>query len=55
MVENVNEKISEGITETGDNIKSEIVKSSELSTEIIRDKVSELDPFTFIKNTFKIN
>ena len=25
MVENVNEKISEGITETGDNIKSEIV------------------------------
>ncbi len=55
MVENVNEKISEGITETGDNIKSEIVKSSELSTEIIGDKVSEFDPFTFIKNTFKIN
>jgi hypothetical protein len=55
LVENVNEKISEGITETGDNIKSQIVESSESSTEILVNEVSEFDPFSFIKNIFKIN
>ena len=55
LVENVNEKISEGITETGDNIKTQIVKSSESSKEIFTNEVSEFDPFSFIKNLFKIN
>ena len=55
LVENVNEKISEGITETGDNIKTQIVKSSESSKEIFTNEVSGFDPFSFIKNLFKIN
>jgi thermostable 8-oxoguanine DNA glycosylase len=55
LVENVNEKISEGITETGDNIKTQIVKSSESSKEILVNEVSGFDPFSFIKNIFKIN
>ena len=55
LVENVNEKISEGITETGDNIKTQIVESSESSKEILVNKVSGFDPFSFIKNIFKIN
>ena len=55
LVENVNEKISEGITETGDNIKTQIVESSESSKEIFVNEVSEFDPFSFIKNIFKIN
>ena len=55
LVENVNEKISEGITETGDNIKTQIVKSSESSKEILTNEVSGFDPFSFIKNLFKIN
>ena len=55
LVENVNEKISEGITETGDNIKTQIVESSTSSTEILVNEVSGFDPFTFIKNIFKIN
>jgi predicted PurR-regulated permease PerM len=55
LVENVNEKISEGITETGDNIKTQIVESSASSTEILVNEVSEFDPFSFIKNIFKIN
>jgi len=55
LVENVNEKISEGITETGDNIKSQIVESSQSSKETLVNEVSEFDPFSFIKNIFKIN
>ncbi|MDC1136870.1 hypothetical protein OAS76_03725 [Nitrosopumilus sp.] len=55
LVENVNEKISEGITETGDNIKSQIVESSQSSKEILVNEVSQFDPFSFIKNIFKIN
>ena len=55
LVENVNEKISGGITETGDNIKTQIVKSSESSKEILTNEVSGFDPFSFIKNLFKIN
>ena len=55
LVENVNKKISEGITETGDNIKTQIVESSESSKEILVNKVSGFDPFSFIKNIFKIN
>ena len=55
LVENVNEKISEGITETRDNFKTEIVESSALSTEILVNEVSGFDPFSFIKNIFKIN
>ena len=55
LVENVNEKISEGITETGDNIKTQIVESSESSKEIFVNEVSGFDPFSFIKNIFKIN
>ncbi len=55
LVENVNEKISEGITETGDNIKTQIVESSESSKEILVNEVSGFDPFSFIKNLFKIN
>ena len=55
LVENVNEKISEGITETGDNIKTQIVKSSESSKKILVNEVSGFDPFSFIKNIFKIN
>jgi hypothetical protein len=55
LVENVNEKISEGITETGDNIKTQIVKSSESSKKILTNEVSGFDPFSFIKNLFKIN
>ena len=55
LVENVNEKISEGITETGDNIKTQIVESSESSKEILVNEVSGFDPFSFIKNIFKIN
>jgi len=55
LVENVNEKISEGITETGDNIKTQIVESSESSKKILVNEVFEFDPFTFIKNIFKIN
>ena len=55
LVENVNEKISEGITETGDNIKTQIVESSASSTEILVNEVSGFDPFSFIKNIFKIN
>ncbi len=55
LVENVNEKISEGITETGDNIKTEIIESSESSKEILTNKISDFDPFSFIKNIFKIN
>lgn len=55
LVENVNEKISEGITETGDNIKTEIIESSESSKEILTNKISDFDPFSFIKNIFKTN
>ena len=55
LVENVNEKISEGITDTGDNIKTQIVESSESSKEILVNEVSGFDPFSFIKNIFKIN
>jgi predicted PurR-regulated permease PerM len=55
LVENVNEKISEGITETGDNIKSQIVESSQSSKETLVNEVSQFDPFSFIKNIFKIN
>jgi len=55
LVENVNEKISEGITETGDNIKTEIIESSESSKEIFTNKISDFDPFSFIKNIFKTN
>jgi len=55
LVENVNEKISEGITETGDNIKTQIVESSESSKKILVNEVSGFDPFSFIKNIFKIN
>ena len=55
LVENVNEKISEGIAETGDNIKTQIVESSESSKEILVNEVSGFDPFSFIKNIFKIN
>ena len=55
LVENVNEKISEGITETGDNIKTQIVESSESSKKILTNEVSGFDPFSFIKNIFKIN
>jgi hypothetical protein len=55
LVENVNEKISEGITETGDNIKTQIIDSSESSKEVFVNEVSEFDPFSFIKNIFKIN
>ena len=55
LVENVNEKISEGITETGDNIKTQIVESSESSKKILVNEVFEFDPFSFIKNIFKIN
>ena len=55
LVENVNEKISQGITETGDNVKSQIVESSQSSKETLVNEVSEFDPFSFIKNIFKIN
>ena len=55
LVENVNEKISEGITEAGDNIKNEIIESSESSKENLTNEISSFDPFSFIKNTFKIN
>ena len=55
LVENVNEKISEGITETGNNIKSQIVESSQSSKETLVNEVSGFDPFSFIKNIFKIN
>ena len=55
LVENVNEKISEGITETGDNITTEIIESSESSKEILTNKISDFDPFSFIKNIFKSN
>ena len=55
LVENVNEKISQGITETGDNVKSQIVESSQSSKETLVNEVSGFDPFSFIKNIFKIN
>jgi len=55
LVENVNEKISEGITDTGDNIKNEILESSISSTGVLVNEISEFDPFSFIKNLFKIN
>ena len=55
LVENVNEKISEGITEAGDNIKNEIIESSESSKENLTNEISSFDPFSFIKNIFKIN
>jgi predicted PurR-regulated permease PerM len=55
LVENVNEKITEGITETGDNITTEIIESSESSKEILTNKISNFDPFSFIKNIFKTN
>ena len=55
LVENVNKKISEGITETGNNVKTQIVESSESSKEILVNEVSGFDPFSFIKNIFKIN
>ena len=55
LVENVNEKISQGITETGDNVKSQIVDSSQSSKETLVNEVSGFDPFSFIKNIFKIN
>ena len=55
LIENVNEKISQGITETGDNVKSQIVESSQSSKETLVNEVSGFDPFSFIKNIFKIN
>jgi len=55
LVENVDKKISEGITETGNNVKTQIVESSESSKEIFVNEVSGFDPFSFIKNIFKIN
>ena len=55
LVENVNEKISQGITETGDNVKSQIVEPSQSSKETLVNEVSGFDPFSFIKNIFKIN
>ena len=55
LVENVNEKISQGITETGDNVKSQIIESSQSSKTTLVNEVSGFDPFSFIKNIFKIN
>ena len=55
LIENVNEKISQGITETGDNVKSQIVESGQSSKETLVNEVSGFDPFSFIKNIFKIN
>jgi len=55
LIENVNEKISQGITETGDNVKSQIIESSQSSKETLVNEVSGFDPFSFIKNIFKIN
>ena len=50
-----NEKISKGITETGDTIKNEIIESSKSSKENITNEISSFDPFSFIKNIFKTN
>ena len=54
-IQSVSDSVYEGITETGDNIKTQIVESSESSKEIFVNDVSGFDPFSFIKNIFKIN
>ena len=54
-IQSVSDSVYEGITETGDNIKIGIIESSESSKEILVNEVFEFDPFSFIKNIFKIN
>ena len=54
-IQSVSDSVYEEITETGDNIKTEIIESSESSKTIIINEVSGFDPFSFIKNIFKIN
>ena len=54
-IQSVSDSVYQGITETGDNIKTQIVESSESSKKILVNEVSGFDPFSFIKNIFKIN
>ena len=54
-IQSVSDNVYQGITETGDNIKTQIVETSESSKEILVNEVSGFDPFSFIKNIFKIN
>ena len=54
-IQSISDSVYEGITETGDNVKSQIVESSQSSKETLVNEVSGFDPFSFIKNIFKIN
>ena len=54
-IQSVSDSVYQGITETGDNITTEIIESSESSKEILTNKISDFDPFSFIKNIFKTN
>jgi len=54
-IQSVSDSVYDEITETGDNIKVEIIESSKSSKEILVNEVSGFDPFSFIKNIFKIN
>ena len=54
-IQSVSDSVYQGITKTGDNITTEIIESSESSKEILTNKISDFDPFSFIKNIFKTN
>ena len=54
-IQSISDTVYEGITETGDNIKNEIIESSESSKENLTNEISSFDPFSFIKNIFKTN
>ena len=54
-IQSISDSVYEGLTETGDNVKSQIVVSSQSSKETLVNEVSGFDPFSFIKNIFKIN
>ena len=48
-------KFLKELQKTGDNIKNEIIESSESSKENLTNEISRIDPFSFIKNIFKTN
>ncbi len=54
-IQSISDSVYEGITETGDKLVENVVESSQSSKETLVNEVSEFDPFSFIKNIFKIN
>ena len=52
-IQSVSDSVYEGITETGDKLVENV--NEKISEGILTNEVSGFDPFSFIKNLFKIN